>query len=124
MTYFGNSRLHRARCRIEIPDARVVVVRDHELGTNDLPPAWIRRSYSSVLIWPIITSYQFRMSFENTQANGSFKVMEDNVADGIVGRLLSFQVRAASLSSRNPNAFDSVQTPPAASRGRIPPAGW
>ena len=81
MTYFG-ILVSPCKVCIEIPDARVVVVRDHELGTNDCR-GWIRRSYFERLHLADRHFYQFRMSFENTQAKGSFKIMEDDVADAL-----------------------------------------
>ena len=81
MTYFG-ILVSPCKVCIEIPDARVVVVRDHELGTNDCR-GWIRRSYFERLHLADRRFYQFRMSFENTQAKGSFKIMEDDVADAL-----------------------------------------
>src|SRR5689334_12327735 len=81
MTYFG-ILVSPCKVCIETPDARVVVVRDHELGTNDCR-GWIRRSHFERLHLPGGHFYQFRMSFENTQAKGSFKIMEDDVADAL-----------------------------------------
>ena len=81
MTYFG-ILVSPCKVCIEIPNARVVVVRDHELGTNDCR-GWIRRSYFERLHLADRRFYQFRMSFENTQAKGSFKIMEDDVADAL-----------------------------------------
>jgi hypothetical protein len=81
MTYFG-ILVSPCKVCIEIPDARVVVVRDHELGTNDCR-GWIRRSYFERLHLADRHFYQFRMSFESTQAKGSFKIMEDDVADAL-----------------------------------------
>jgi hypothetical protein len=81
MTYFG-ILVSPCKVCIEIPDARVVVVKDHELGTNDCR-GWIRRSHFERLNLPDGRFYQFRMSFENTQAKGSFKIMEDDVADAL-----------------------------------------
>jgi hypothetical protein len=81
MTYFG-ILVSPCKVCIEIPDARVLVVKDHELGTNDCR-GWIRRSHFERLRLPDHRFYQFRMSFENTQAKGSFKIMEDDVADAL-----------------------------------------
>jgi len=74
MTYFG-ILVSPCKVCVEIPDARVVVVRDHELGTNDCR-GWIRRSHFERLHLADRHFYQFRMSFRNTQAKGSFKIME------------------------------------------------
>src|SRR5205809_744919 len=68
MTYFG-ILVSPCKVCIEIPDARVIVVKDHELGTNDCR-GWIRRSYFERLQLADRHFYQFRMSFENTQAKG------------------------------------------------------
>ncbi len=114
---------------MEEPDARVLVVPDGKLGTNDCR-GWIRRSLFLKLqqtheqqlvmeeidrllrdrydkppdqellgeqerqelaqiarqevrrkVLPDGRFYQFRMAFSNTQAKGSFKIMEDDVAD-------------------------------------------
>ena len=81
MTYFG-ILVSPCKVCIEIPEARVLVVKDQELGTNDCR-GWIRRSHFERLGLPERHFYQFRMSFENTQAKGSFKIMEDDVADAL-----------------------------------------
>jgi hypothetical protein len=65
--------------RIEEPDARVLVVEDHSLGTNDCR-GWIRRSLFERLNLAGGHFYQFRLAFSRTQAKGSFKVVEDDVA--------------------------------------------
>ncbi|HET9182804.1 MAG TPA: hypothetical protein VFP59_11775, partial [Candidatus Angelobacter sp.] len=65
---------------IEEPDATVLVVPDHVLGTNDCR-GWIRRSLFNKLSLPPGRMYQFRLAFEDTQAKGSFKVVEDDAAD-------------------------------------------
>ena len=79
MTYFG-ILVSPCKVCVEFSDARVLVVRDRELGTNDCR-GWIRRSFFQRLQLPDGHFYQFRMSFDETQAKGSFKVMEDDVAD-------------------------------------------
>jgi hypothetical protein len=90
MTYFG-ILVSPCKVCIEFPNARVVVVKDHELGTNDCR-GWIRRSMFERLSRIALTGevqlpaghfYQFRMSFDGVQAKGSFKVMEDDVADAL-----------------------------------------
>jgi hypothetical protein len=65
---------------IEVPDCRVMVVNDLELGTNDCR-GWIKRSLFDRLNLPAGRFYQFRVAFGKTQAKGSFKVMEDDVAE-------------------------------------------
>jgi hypothetical protein len=81
MTYFG---ILVSPCKVclEFPNTRVLVVKDHELGTNDCR-GWIRRSMFERLHLKDRRFYQFRMSFDGAQAKGSFKVMEDDVADAL-----------------------------------------
>jgi len=79
MTYFG-ILVSPCQVRIEIPDCRVMVVEEHQLGTNDCR-GWIARSIFNRLKLPDHRYYQFRLAFEKTQAKGSFKVMEDDVAE-------------------------------------------
>jgi uncharacterized phage-like protein YoqJ len=83
VTYFG-ILVSPCKVCIEYPDTRVLVVKDHELGTNDCR-GWIRRSLFERLGLPDRRFYQFRMSFDGkgAQAKGSFKVMEDDVADAL-----------------------------------------
>ena len=125
MVYFGILVSPCSKGRLEIPKARLMVVEDHELGTNDCR-GWIRRSlfrelqqerYAELLelekaallvkrraaanltpaqvaalveqaernarakVLPDGRFYQFRLAFGSTQAKGSFKVMDDDVAD-------------------------------------------
>ena len=79
IVYFG---ILVSPCQVvtEEPNATVLVVHDHVLGTNDCR-GWIRRSLFDKLELPLNRMYQFRLAFENTQAKGSFKVMEDDAAD-------------------------------------------
>jgi hypothetical protein len=79
ITYFG-ILVSPCQVRIEIPEARLMVVEDRELGTNDCR-GWLRRSLFERLEMPAGHFYQFRLAFSSTQAKGSFKVMEDDVAD-------------------------------------------
>ncbi len=79
ITYFG-ILVSPCHARIEAPEARLMVVDDHELGTNDCR-GWIRRTLFDRLGLPANHFYQFRLAFSDTQAKGSFKVMEDDVAD-------------------------------------------
>jgi hypothetical protein len=81
ITYFG-ILVSPCKVRIEEPDTRVLVVQDHSLGTNDCR-GWIRRSLFERLGLPDRHFYQFRLALNRTQAKGSFKVMEDDVADHI-----------------------------------------
>jgi hypothetical protein len=81
VTYFG-ILISPCKVRIEEPDARVLVVEEHSLGTNDCR-GWIRRSLFERLGFPDGHFYQFRLAFNRTQAKGSFKVMENDVADHI-----------------------------------------
>src|SRR5947209_7828433 len=130
IVYFG-ILVSTCKAMMEEPDARVLVVPDGKLGTNDCR-GWIRRSLFLKLqqiheqqlvmeeigrllrdrydkppdqellgeqerqelaqiakqeihrkILPSDRFYQFRMAFSNTQAKGSFKIMEDDVADAL-----------------------------------------
>ena len=81
ITYFG-ILVSPCQVRIEIPEARLMVVDDHDLGTNDCR-GWIRRSLFERLGLPDNRFYQFRLAFAATQAKGSFKVMDDDVADSL-----------------------------------------
>ena len=81
VTYFG-ILISPCKVRIEHPDAHVLVVDDHSLGTNDCR-GWIRRALFERLGFPDRHFYQFRLAFNRTQAKGSFKVMENDVADHI-----------------------------------------
>ncbi len=127
MVYFGILVSPCNKGRLEIPKARLMVVEDHELGTNDCR-GWIRRSlfqklqqqrYAELIetekaalvvrqkapanltsgqfsalveqaernarakVPPEGRFYQFRLAFGATQAKGSFKVMDDDVADAL-----------------------------------------
>jgi len=79
IVYFG-ILVSPCRVMIDEPDLTVLVVEDHQLGTNDCR-AWIRRSLFDKLQLPEHCLYQFRIAFEDTQAKGSFKVMGDDAAD-------------------------------------------
>lgn len=79
IVYFG-ILVGPCKSLIEVPDCRVMVVEDLELGTNDCR-GWIRRSLFDRLNLPIGRFYQFRLAFGKTQAKGSFKVMEDDAAE-------------------------------------------
>src|SRR5262249_11216624 len=79
IVYFG-ILVSACKVVIEEPNATVLVVEDHVLGTNDCR-GWIRRSLFSKLQLPENCFYQFRLAFEKTQAKGSFKVMEDDAGE-------------------------------------------
>jgi len=131
MTYFG-ILVSSSRVMIEVPDCRLLVVEDHQLGTNDCR-GWISQSLFKrlqakhrddllahetqklLMKWkqqrqndhkdlPLAQEeeaalaeqaqskiarkvlrghrfYQFRLSFDKTQAKGSFKVMADDLAE-------------------------------------------
>ena len=81
ITYFG---ILVSGCKIvhQEASARVMVVKDLELGTNDCR-GWIRKSLFGKLNLPERHFYQFRLAFGETQAKGSFKAMDDAVADAI-----------------------------------------
>jgi hypothetical protein len=68
---------------IEEPLARVLVVKDHVLGTNDCR-GWIRESLYKKLNLAPDRFVQFRLAFnarEPKQGKGAFKTMSDRVAD-------------------------------------------
>lgn len=79
ITYFGILVSSCGKGLLDLPKAVVLVVPDHELGTNDCR-GWIRRRVFSQFGLPDRCFYQFRLAFDQTQAKGSFKVMEDDVA--------------------------------------------
>ena len=131
MTYFG-ILVSSSRVMIEVPDCRLLVVEDHQLGTNDCR-GWISQSLfkrlqakhrddllahetqkllmkwkqqrqnehkdlpkaqeeeaalaeqaQSKIARKVLRGhrfYQFRLSFDKTQAKGSFKVMADDLAE-------------------------------------------
>jgi hypothetical protein len=88
ITYFG-VLVSPCKVRIESADARVIVVKDHEFGTNDCR-GWISRSFFRALQersrasgrdLPGERMYQFRLAFDSTQAKGACKIMEDDVAE-------------------------------------------
>ena len=81
VTYFG-ILVSPCLVRMQIPHGRVTVVPDHELGTNDCR-GWLRKSLFDKLSLPDGRFYQFRLAFAQTQAKGSFKIMEDEVADAL-----------------------------------------
>ena len=85
VSYFG---ILVSECRygmISKPNLAVLVVQDHQLGTNDCR-GWISQSHFSKLKdpagkpLPAGRFYQFRIAFDNLNAKGSFKVMGDEVA--------------------------------------------
>lgn len=78
ITYFG-ILVSPCKQRVQMPDAKVMVVKDHALGTNDCR-GWISESVFSRFNLPGHRFYQFRLAFENTQAKGACKVMPDDVA--------------------------------------------
>lgn len=79
ITYFG-ILVSPCKQRIQLSDARVMVVKDRTLGTNDCR-GWISQSVFGRFHLPGQRLYQFRLAFENTQAKGACKVMEDDVAE-------------------------------------------
>ena len=78
ITYFG-ILVSPCKQRIRLPEARVMIVNDRTLGTNDCR-GWISRSVFERFHLPKHRLYQFRLAFENTQAKGACKVMENDVA--------------------------------------------
>jgi hypothetical protein len=79
ITYFG-ILVSPCKQRIQLADAKVMVVKDRTLGTNDCR-GWISRSVFGRFHLPGHRFYQFRMAFEKTQAKGACKVMPDDVAE-------------------------------------------
>ncbi len=79
ITYFG-ILVSPCKQRIQLSDARVMVVKDHTLGTNDCR-GWISQSVFGRFHLPRHRLYQFRLAFEKTQAKGGCKVMPDDVAE-------------------------------------------
>lgn len=80
ITYFG---ILVSNCQriVDLADARVLVVKDKYLGTNDCA-GWIRASIGRSQLQLDSGSFsQFRIAFDKTQGKGSFKVMGDDVAD-------------------------------------------
>jgi hypothetical protein len=79
ITYFG---ILVSDCKVVIqePDVNLLVVEDHALGTNDCR-GWISERLFRKLNLPDQRFYQFRLAFDRTQAKGSFKIMQDDVAD-------------------------------------------
>jgi len=79
ITYFG---ILVSDCRQLLTEdrARVLVVEDLELGTNDCR-GWISERLFAKLQLPPDRFYQFRLAIEGIQAKGCFKVMTDEVAD-------------------------------------------
>jgi len=78
ITYFG-ILVSPCKQRVQLPDARVMIVKDRTLGTNDCR-GWISESVLERFHLPKHRLYQFRLAFENTQAKGGCKVMPDDVA--------------------------------------------
>jgi hypothetical protein len=78
ISYFG-ILVSPCKAVIEEESSRILVVKDHELGTNDCR-GWITQSLFSKLNLPAHRFYQFRLAFDKTQAKGSFKVMPDEVS--------------------------------------------
>jgi hypothetical protein len=79
ITYFG-ILVSPCKQRLQLSDARVMVVKDRTLGTNDCR-GWISESVFKRFHLPAHRFYQFRLAFENTQAKGACKVMTDDVAE-------------------------------------------
>ena len=58
------------------------------IGTNDCR-GWVSRSVFHRFELPSHRLYQFRLAFEDTQAKGAFKVMEDDVAEKLGADVLT-----------------------------------
>ncbi len=78
ITYFG---ILVSDCKTLVVEeqARVLVVDDLELGTNDCR-GWISETLFQKLGLPEGRLYQFRLAIAEVQAKGCFKVMSDEVA--------------------------------------------
>ena len=167
IVYFG-ILVSPCKVMMEESDARVLVVPDHSLGTNDCR-GWIRRSAFAKLqqkhdadlldkqvarlLQQTISRtfrrrasqlhgqersaleeqakqeiagktlraqrfYQFRMAFHDTQAKGSFKVMEDDVADALETDFI-LPESAVKPGLKVPAAMYSIFGPGRRFRGRI-----
>ncbi len=166
IVYFG-ILVSPCKVMMEEPDARVLVVPDHSLGTNDCR-GWIRRSvfgklqqkHGAELLDREVTKllrqdcpdghdkhlspagrerlaleetakremggkllhserfYQFRMAFHDTQAKGSFKMMEDDVADALETDFI-LPESAVKPGLKTPAAMYSIFGPGRRFRGRI-----
>src|SRR5437667_9151412 len=111
ITYFG-VLVSPCKVRIEAADVRVIVVKDHEFGTNDCR-GWISRSLLRALQersrasgrdLPSDRFYQFRLAFDSTQAKGSCKVMEDDVAE-FLGADIILPGASVKLAYKGPSRF-------------------
>src|SRR5260370_14568973 len=78
ITYFG-ILVSPCKQRIQLPDAREMVVKDRTLGANDCR-GWISRSVFERFHLPYHPLYQFRFAFENTQTNVACTGMPDDLA--------------------------------------------
>ena len=81
ITYFG-ILVSDCKVVIEEPDARILVVKDGNFGTNDCR-GWMAESLFAKLRIPAGRFYQFRLAFDQTQAKGCFKIMGDDVASAL-----------------------------------------
>ncbi len=87
VTYFG-TLVSNCKYLMELANARILVVRDHEFGTNDCR-GWIRESIAlSSLGLPPGAFYQFRLAVKGWQAKGALKMMKDDVADLLVADIV------------------------------------
>lgn len=105
IVYFG-ILVSPCRVMIDEPDLTVLVVEDHQLGTNDCR-AWIRRSLFDKLQLPDHCLYQFRIAFEGIQAKGSFKVMDDDAAD-LVGADIILPTSSVKPELKLPKSLKSL----------------
>ncbi|MFZ0594456.1 MAG: hypothetical protein WAM39_28635, partial [Bryobacteraceae bacterium] len=81
ITYFG-ILVSDCKVVIEEPNSRILVVKEGSFGTNDCR-GWISESLFAKLQLPPGRFYQFRLAFDQTQAKGCFKVMDDDVASAL-----------------------------------------
>src|SRR5207302_11476670 len=75
ITYFG-ILVSPCKQRIQLPDAKVMVVKDRTLGTNDCR-GWISRSMFGRCHLLRHRLYQFRLACEKTHPKGACEVMAE-----------------------------------------------
>src|SRR5690348_10165953 len=86
ITYFG-ILVSPCKQRIQLSDARVMIVKDRTLGTNDCR-GWISESVFKRFHLSQHRLYQFRLAFETTQAKGACKIMADDVAEKLAADII------------------------------------
>ena len=107
ITYFG-ILVSPCKQRIQLPEARVMIVKDRTLGTNDCR-GWICESVFGRFNLPAHRLYQFRMAFENTQAKGACKVMPDEVAEKLGADVILPESCVKPEYKQSPRFLDMLQ---------------